>query len=157
MATEGGGGGDGEPSDSVCEFGSEGGTVAVSGVPVASVLGESAPSVVTVMCGGVPSDSEWDFVEVQSFSFSKKRNFACVEDQEDMNHEGTPVKAPPCPQRRMRTPLPQQSSFSSMENGSPWSAHERTAIARMEHYVNNSDCVKLEIDEVEDYYSLGPE
>ena len=97
--------GDGEPSDSVWELGSEGGSVAVSGVPVASDLGETAPSVVTVMCEGVPSDSEWDFVEVQSFSFSKKRNFACVEDQEDMNHEGTLVEAPPCPKRRMRTPF----------------------------------------------------
>ena len=29
------------------------------------------------MCEGVPSDSEWVLVEPQSFSFSKKRNFAC--------------------------------------------------------------------------------
>ena len=40
--------------------------------------------------------------------------------------------------------------------GSPWSAQERTAIAKMEQYVNNSDCIKLEIDEVEEY-SLGQE
>ena len=73
-----------------------------------------------------------------------------------MNHEGTFVKAPPCPKRRMRTPLPQQSSFSSMEEGSPCNAQERTAIAKMEQYVNNSDCVKMEIDEVE-AYSLGLE
>ena len=50
-------------------------------------VGEATPSVVTVTCGGVPSDSEWDFVEPQSFSFSKKPNFACVEEQEDMNYE----------------------------------------------------------------------
>ena len=31
-------------------------------------------------------------------------------DLEDMNYEGTLVKAPPCPKRKMRTPLPQQSS-----------------------------------------------
>ena len=43
-----------------------------------------------------------------------------------------------------------------MEEGGPWSAQERATIARMEHYVNNSDCIKLEIDEVEDY-SLGLE
>ena len=60
---------------------------------------------------------------------SKKRNFACVEEQEDMNYEGTLVKAPPCPKRRMRTPLLQQSSFSAMEEGSPWSAQERMTIA----------------------------
>ena len=56
----------------------------------------------------------------------------------------------------MRTPLPQQSSFSSMEEGRPWSAQERTAIARMEQYVNNSDVLKLEIAEVK-VNSLGPE
>ena len=49
------------------------------------------------MCEGVPLDSEWDFVEPQSFSFSKKRNFDCLEEQEDMNFEGTLVKVPPCP------------------------------------------------------------
>ena len=96
---------------------SECGLVAVSGVPVVTDVGVIAPSVVTVMCEGVPSDSEWDFVKPQSFSFSKKRNFACVRNQEDMTYEGTPVKAPPCPKRRMMTPMPQQSSFSS-----PWSA-----------------------------------
>ena len=88
--------GDGEPSDSCWELGSECGSVAVSGVPEVPDVGETAPSLVTVMCEGVPSDSEWDFVEPQSFSFSKKGNFACVENQEDMNYEGTPVKAPPC-------------------------------------------------------------
>ena len=119
---------DGEPSDSGREFGSECGSVVVSGVPVVTDVGETALSVVTVMCEGVPRDSEWDFVEPQSFSFSKKRKFVCVENQEDMNYEGTLVKAPPCPERRMRTPLPQQSSFLSMEEGSPWSAQERTAV-----------------------------
>ena len=29
------------------------------------------------------------------FSVTKKRKFACVVNQEDMNYEGTPVKAPP--------------------------------------------------------------
>ena len=48
------------------------------------------------------------------------------------------------------TPLPQQSSFSSLEEGSPWSAQERTAIAGMDQYVNNSERKKLEIAEVED-------
>ena len=64
----------GELSDSGWEFGSECGSVAVSGVLVVSDVGESASSVVTVLCEGVPSDAEWDFVEPQSFSFSKKRH-----------------------------------------------------------------------------------
>ena len=59
-----------------------------------------------------------------------------MEDQEDMNDEGTPVKARP-PKRRMRTPLPQQSSSSATEEEGPWSAQERTATARMEQHVNN--------------------
>ena len=56
----------------------------------------------------------------------------------------------------MKTPLPQQSPFSTVEEGSPWSAQGRTAIEKMEQYVNISDCINLEIDEVEDS-SLGPE
>ena len=86
-------------SDSGWEFGSECGSVDMSGVLVVPDVGEAASSVVTVICGGVPSDSAWDFVEPQSFSFSKKHNFACVEEQEDMNFEGTLVKSPPCSKR----------------------------------------------------------
>ena len=56
----------------------------------------------------------------------------------------------------MRTQLPRQSSPSTMEEVSPWSARERAAVARMEQYVNNSECIKLDIDEVEEC-SLGPE
>ena len=70
--------GDGDLSDVGWEFGSECDSVAVSGVPVVSDAGETAPSVVAVMCEGVPSDSRWDCVEPQSFAFSKKkRNFTC--------------------------------------------------------------------------------
>ena len=52
--------GDGEPSDSGWEFGSECGSVVVSGVPVATNVGKTAPTAVTVMCEGVPLNSEWD-------------------------------------------------------------------------------------------------
>ena len=147
--------GDGEPSDSGWDLGSECGSVAVSGVLVVTDVSGTALSVVTVMRVGAHADSEWECVEPQSFSFSKKQIFAWLEEQEDMYFEGKPVKAPPCPKRRTRTPLPQQSSFSPTEEGSPWSAQERTAIARMEQYVNNSDFINLEIDEVEEYF-LGP-
>ena len=57
----------GEVSGSVWELGSACGSIAVSGVPVVPDVGVTAPS--AVMCGGVPSDSEWDFVEPQSFFF----------------------------------------------------------------------------------------
>ena len=45
---------------------------------------------------------------------------------------------------------------SEMEiQGSSWNARERTVIARMEQYLNASDCMKLEIEELE--LPLGPE
>ena len=37
----------------------------MSGVPVVTDVGETAPSVVTVICEGVPSECEWDFVDPQ--------------------------------------------------------------------------------------------
>ena len=64
-------------------------------------------------------------------------------DLQDVNYEGTMAKAPPCPERRMRTPLPQQSSSSTKEEESQRSARERTAIARMEQHVNYNKCTQL--------------
>ena len=58
----------GERSDSGWEFGSECGSVDVSGVLVVHDAGEAVLSVVTVRCDGVPPESEWDLVETQSFS-----------------------------------------------------------------------------------------
>ena len=82
-----------------------------------------------------------------------------------MSHEGTPVEAPPTSRRRMMPPTPQQSSYSSIEavpwqtemedQGSGWNACDRTVIAKMEQYLNDSDCMKLEIEELE--LLLGPE
>ena len=77
-------------------------------------------------------------------------------DWQDVNYERTVAKAPPCPERRMRTTLPQQSSSLTREEESQWSAQERTAMARMEQSVNNSECKKLDIEEVEEC-SLEPE
>ena len=39
----------------------------------------------------------------------------CVENQENMSYEGTPVKAPPASRRKIMPPTPQQSSQSSIE------------------------------------------
>ena len=50
-----------------------------------------------------------------------------LSDLQDVNYEGTMAKAPPCPERRMRTPLPQQSSSSTREEGSQWISQERAA------------------------------
>ena len=69
----------GETLDSGLEFMSGCGSVAVSGVPVVTDVSGTARSVVIEMCEGVALGSEWEFVEPQSFPFSKKRKFACVE------------------------------------------------------------------------------
>ena len=44
----------------------------------------SPSSVVTEFFDGVPCCSDWDFVEPQSFSFSKKRAHSCTVTQEDV-------------------------------------------------------------------------
>ena len=83
-----------------------------------------------------------------------------------MSYEGTPVKATPTSRRRMMLATPQQSSRSSIE-GMQWqtemevqrssrNARERTVIARMEQHLDASDCMKLEIEELEELL-LGPE
>ena len=61
----------GEMSDSGWEFGSESGSVVVSGVPVVPDVGEAALSVVTVLCGGVPSDSDWILWNRSPFLFQQ--------------------------------------------------------------------------------------
>ena len=65
----------------------------MSGVLVGSDVGHSAPSVVTVMCEGVPSDSVWEFAESQSFSLSEKRSIVLEENQGEMSYQGMPVKS----------------------------------------------------------------
>ena len=117
----------------------------------------------------------WEIVEPQTFSFFRKRQAVCAEDQEGMNYEGTPVKAPPASRRKIM-PTPQQSSYSSIETVQ-WqtevedqesgsyekefegqhrrNVRDRTVIARMEQHLNESDCMKLEIAGLE--LPLGPE
>ena len=38
----------------------------------------------------------------------------------DIEHQGVVAKAPPCPERSLRTPLPQQSSSSTREEEGHW-------------------------------------
>ena len=63
----------------------------------------------------VSVDSDWEFVEPQSCSFSKKRSIVWEEHREQMSYEGAPVKAPPNTGRRMMPPTPQQRSHSSTD------------------------------------------
>ena len=74
----------------------------------------SLSSVATEFCDGVSLDSDWEFVEPQSSSFSKKRSFVWEDSQEEMRYEGPPVKGPP-PSRRRKPTTPQESSYPSIE------------------------------------------
>ena len=67
----------------------DGDPVTLTGVLVVSDVLVSSSSAVAEMC---EPDSDWEFVEPQSFSFSKKRSIVWVENQEEMSYEGTPLK-----------------------------------------------------------------
>ena len=97
-----------------CGF-SDCGSVALSGVVVVTDVPVSPSSAVAVMSEASLSDSDWEFVEPQSFSFSKKRSAACWENSGNMSYEGTPVKAPPATRRKIMPSAPQQSLHSSIE------------------------------------------
>ena len=76
----------------------------------------SPSSVVTEFCDDVSGDSDWEFVEPQSSSFSpKKRSFVWTDSQGEIRYEGSPLKASAASRRRMMPPTPQQSSHSSIE------------------------------------------
>ena len=125
----------------------------------------SPSSVVTGCYEDVSLDSDWEFVEPQSFSFSKKRSIMREENRGEMSYEGMPVKALPNTRRRMLPPMPQQSSHSSTDErqwqaemevqGSIWSARERTEIAMMENYLDKSDELRVQVRELE--HLMGPE
>ena len=70
----------------------------------------SPSSVVTEFCDDVSVESDAEFVEPQSSSFSMKRLLDLANSQEEMGYEGSPVKTPPPSRRRMMPPTPQQSS-----------------------------------------------
>ena len=74
----------------------------------------SPSSLVAEFCNGLSRCSDWDFVEPQSFSFSKKRAHCCTSTWEEMRYESTQVKAPPLSRRRMRPPTPLQNSNSCL-------------------------------------------
>ena len=82
---------------------------------VPDVTDVSPSSVVTELCDVSPCRSKWEFVEPQTFSFSKKRAHCRTDTQEEMSYEGLPVKAPPLSRRRMTPPTPVQNSYTSFE------------------------------------------
>ena len=123
----------------------------------------SPSSVVTEFCDVFSFCSDWEFVEPQSFSRSKKRAHSGTVTQEEMRFEDSQVKAPPLSLRRMMPPTPLQNSYSSLEEEQEhfevedqiWSARDRTVIARTKQYLEESKNSKFEVEELES--SLGPE
>ena len=108
--------------------------------------------------------------------FPEKREAFFVESQEDMNFDGTPLKAPSASRRRIMPPTPQQSPQPTLE-GTPlrmevedqefgacekeyevehrWTARDREVIAKVEQYLCESDNMKVEVVELE--LLFGPE
>ena len=120
--------------------------------------------------------SDCEVVEPHTLSLSRKWEAFSAGSQEDMNLDGAPVKAPSAFRRRIMSPTPQQRPLPPLE-GMPrqmevedqecgaceqecegehgWTARDRTMIAKMEQYLNESDNMKVEIEELE--LLLGPE
>ena len=68
----------------------------VSAVLDVTDLPVSPSSVVTEFCDGFSCCSDWEDVEPQSFSFSKKRAHCCPSTQEEMRFESSQVKGLHC-------------------------------------------------------------
>ena len=152
------------------------GSEASSGVLVATDVRVSASSTGVVMSESFGFGLCLGSCEAAVFSFSRQRRAVCVENQENMSYEGTPLTAPQASRRKIMPPTLQQSSQSSIEathwqaevedqeSGSyekefegehRWAARERTVIARMEQDLNKNDCMRVAIKELESL--LGPE
>ena len=100
-------------------------------------------SVVTECYEDVSLDSDWECVEPQSFYFPIKV-FGCVgreSRRDELRRDASKSVMPP---------TPQQSSHSSTDV-SQWQVDspERTVTAGMENYLDKSNDMKLEIEELE--------
>ena len=116
-------------------------------------------SVVTEFCDVSSMCSDWEFVEPQSFSLSKKRAFCCTDMQEEMRYEGSPVKAHP-PSRRRMTPSTLVAEWSKWDKykRAPWRQHSSASAsdvwrqeAQEQLIVSWSPVEKSVIDALEDY------
>ena len=104
---------------------------------------------VTELCDGFSCGSDWDLVEPQSFSGTVT--------QKEMWSDEPQVKAPPISRRRVMLPTPLQNSYASFEEEQEhfevedqlWSARERVVIAKAKRYLEKSESVKVEIEELE--------
>ena len=73
-------------------------------------------------------------------------------------YQGTLAKAPPCPERTLKTPLPMQSSSSSRNDEAQWTSVEdrrrrrvafEEAAKKMLRYLEDSEDLKVGVSELE--------
>ena len=145
--------GDDPSGVSDCDSGTGTGVPVVSVVAVVSV---SLSSVVTEVCDGFSLDSVWEFVEPESFSFSKKRSSVLEENQGEMRYEWSPVQAPPNTRRRdnatyvsanfvflRRTKVSAKRSWKRKASGS---IQEGRVMAAMKNYLEKNVDIKVEVE-----------
>ena len=84
----------------------------------------------------------------------------------DIKYQGAMAKAPPCPERNLETPMPQQSSPLSREEESQWVAvkdrrsrgvaFEETAEDIL-RYLDNSEDLKVSVTELQEQLGMSEE
>ena len=84
----------------------------------------------------------------------------------DIQYQGEMAKAPPCAERTLKTPLPQQSSSSSKDEGSQWISAEdrrRRRVAfevmaqRMFRFLEDSEDLKMGVTELQQQLGISEE
>ena len=124
----------------------------------------SPSSVVTELCGVSPSGSDWEFVEPQSFSSSKKRAHCGTDTQEEMRYERLTSESTSdnekkydsaCTDAKIRTPPLEGSREVTKKKEEDGNARGRTIIAGTKQYLERSFSVKVQVEALEAL--LGPE
>ena len=84
----------------------------------------------------------------------------------DIKYQGVLAKAPPCPERTLKTPMPQRNSPSSRDEESQWVAVEdrrRRRVAFEEtvrgtlRYLEDSEDLKVSVTSLQDQLGISEE
>ena len=77
----------------------------------------------------------------------------------DIKYQGIMTKAPPCPERTLKTPLPQQSSSSSRDEESQWISGEDSCVRGHgeERYLEDSEDLKVAVTELREQLGISEE
>ena len=126
-------------------------------------------------------DERWQRYFPAFLTQQRKRTTSCQAEDDDwrvrirwqqskkvdkMSYQGVMAKAPPCPERTLKTPMPQQSSPSSRDGESQWVAEEdrrRRRVAFEETaggfltYLEDSEDLKVSVTELQEHLGLSEE